>query len=135
MKEVRDKIFDMLVADATYLSLLGSPASAPYNTHYLRPPKTPTLPQVVFMFHSGSVDGKSGRAILSSRIPCNFMVWTQDDTYETIATRIKFLLLHEAPQTVGFTAILTNDSEELYDDDLNARGKLLQFTLLYRRGL
>jgi len=136
IKDLRDALFDILTSDSTYLSLLGDPASYPYQTYYLRPPTSPTLPQVVFTFRPSTVDGMMGRDVLSSRIPVAFTVWATDDTYETIASRIVYLLLHATGQTVGFRATLDTDGlEELYDEELNARGKVLVFTLFFRRAV
>jgi len=131
MKQLRTDIWTVLTEDATYISRMGSPASVPFQTFYIKPPEKPTFPETVFHFPGTTYGQEHDRDILSSRVQVVFSIWTVDEDYNSIADRIIFLL-HQKEQSNGWRAILAFASDEVYDSEFDTYGKRLTFDVSYR---
>ena len=129
-KEIRSKLAD----DATYISLLGSPSGEPYKTYYVYPPTVPDFPFVVFALRPGVVSDEFDKTLVVKRVDLTFNVWSRDDTYETIADRIKYLL-HQYGNENGFRIVYDRERSELYDKETNAYGVNIAFNLFSRQGM
>ena len=132
MTTIKEQIRTMLTSDTTYLSLMGSPASPPYQTFYLRPPERPTFPQVVYELRPAIFNTDNDRALITSQIDLSITVWAKSNVYEIIVNRIIWLL-HQVENSNGFKCIINSEPVELYDDEFNAYGLNITFRVHYRR--
>lgn len=140
MKAIKDAVYSRLTADAAYLALVGSPASAPYRTYYLDPPVIPfddvDAPMVVFWLRPAFYDQRLGREILSARAEMFVNTWDRREgaalQHEEVMDRI-IELLHHVPDAEGFRAVLAREPQELEDHETKALGLNGVFNVFYRR--
>ena len=134
MKTLKLQIKKRLTDDATYIALMGSPTEEPFQTYWFKPPVQPTFPETVLTMGTIINDESNGRDLMSFRCPVSINVWSKDEAYEDIIDRI-IQLLHQNPETTttGFRAILNNEPQDMYDDEFNVYGKVVQFDVVYRR--
>lgn len=130
MKNDKTFIRTTLVADAQYLTLMGSPSAPSYNTFYLIPPKIPTFPEVVYWTTGGSLESLS-TDFYTQNIGLTFAVWSKNTAYEDIAARI-ISVLHNKPLNEDFRIIFTGRGVERYDEETNAFGINLTADLIKR---
>lgn len=130
--DLKKEIRDILIEDPTYLALMGSPASAPYQTFYLRNPEKPTFPETVYSISGGLYSQNQARDILSSIPRLEVQIKSRDSAYEDIAKRI-IKILHKQPSAnLGFRAVYRRSSE-IYDDEHEVYGRNLIFDVHFRR--
>ena len=136
MKALKLAIKNKLTDDSDYITLMGSPASEPFQTYWFKPPIRPTFPETVLNIITGVNDSTIDRSILSGQFQLSINVWSEDDTYEAIVKRI-IQLLHQAPETVttGFRAIFLRETDDLIDEEFNVYGKNVMFNVHYGRAL
>ena len=134
---MKTEIFDLLVADAQYLSDMDDPVAPAYRTFYERSPITPNVyPYVVYEIEDVIQSQEHGRTLLVSSGTLAFGIWSKDggDTYETISDRIVFLL-HQKASSSGWRAILASMIPEVYDEEFEAYMKRVNFTLWNRTAI
>ena len=138
MQVVRNKIYSVLTSDSAYIVLLGSPTAKPYKTYYLTPPATPSFPFVVFWLRPQTFMQRYPRELLVSRAVLTVNAWDHSTsaapTHEAIMQRV-MELLHQVPVVTGFRCIISNEPQELRDEEMNAFGLTSAFELSYRRSL
>ena len=132
MTTVKAAIYNRLVADVTYLALLGVPTTAPYQTFLNLAPKKPSFPEVILTFGETSTDQEFDGDTLVSVGGFIATAWTLEHTYETILDRIVYLM-HQKPFTTGFRLIFAGRGEEVFNEEFDAYGKQVRFDLHYRR--
>ena len=132
MTSTKTAIRNMLILDATYLSLMGSPSDTVKHTYYLRAPVKPTFPEVIFSIRPNITDQSFSKEFIVNVGTLLLEVWAKTNDYETIVERIIYLLNH-ANGSAGFRAILSGEPAEMYNDDLNVYGLSLTFDLHMRR--
>jgi len=132
LNTVKTAIYNRLVADVTYLALLGVPTSAPFQTFAERVPEEPTFPEVVIVYDGGPADQDYDRTTLVTVDTVTFTAWTKDDQFETILDRIVYLM-HQKPFSTGFRLILSSKTGEIFNEEFDAYGKGAIFDLHYRR--
>lgn len=128
---LRNAIHLKLVEDETYRLLLGEPIAEPYQTYYINPPERPTFPEVVW----GPITGNYNTDVadfLSQWLVVPFNVWAKSNVYDTIADRIIWLLHHKS-NTAGFSAMVQDVPQEIYDEDMDAFGVRFTFQVHYGR--
>ena len=133
MTSVKTAIYNRLVADTTYLALLGVPTTAPYKTFVNLAPKEPTFPEVVLTFGDTITDQEFDGDTLVSVGGFIATAWTLDHTYETILDRIVYLVHQKPFTTTGFRLIFAGRGEEIFNEEFDAYGKQARFDLHYRR--
>ena len=132
MNAVKTAIYNRLVADVTYLALLGVPTSAPFQTFAERVPEEPTFPEVVIVYNGGPADQEFDATTLVTVDEVTITAWTEDDSFETILDRIVYLM-HQKPFSTGFRMILSGKTGETFSEEFDAYGKGATFDLHYRR--
>jgi len=133
---VKDDIYDTLVGDANYLTLMGDPSTKPYRTFYEQPPEPPEFPQTVFQFIGGVPDQSFGPEIIYTERQMRVSVWTEDDSYQNIINRI-VSLLH---QTTGagrtwkafFSSIILDG---VWEEEFEVWRKTIEFIVHYGRAI
>ena len=133
MKALKLAITKQMTNDTEYLALMGVPTVFPYRTFFQKPPEVPTFPEVVFNFASTNYDTSNGMKSISANITLNINVWSADDTYESIADRIKVLFHQKAIGTTGAHAVLLREPQDMKDEEFNVYGKVVSFAAFYRR--
>ena len=133
---VKDVLRDMLTGDSDYLELLGNPVDSYKRTYYALPPEEPQLPIVVLAMNPNIVE-PIDRMILSTIGLLTVTIWAKTNVYEQIAERIIYLYHQKAglSTTHAIRLVLTREPEELYDRELDAYGKVLEFTMFTRRAI
>ena len=136
MKTLKLAIKKRLTDDDSYIALMGTPGSEPFQTYWFKPPVKPTFPETVLNIQSTNSDQSADPSFLITNSVLSINVWTKDDSYEDIIKRI-IQLLNQKPDTsiTGFRAILISEPEDLFDDEFNVYGKNVMFNLHYRRAL
>lgn len=136
MKTVRDQVYATLIADASYLVLVGSPSAAPYQTFYARKPSPPAYPYVVFHLRPSVNNQAYPRHLLSSRTELVFDAWDaigpQPPEHEEIVRRI-IQLMHQRANANGFRPVLAIEPAEMFDEEIGAVGATVSFEVFYRR--
>jgi hypothetical protein len=132
MTAVKLAIRNILTDDATYLTLLGNPSAEPYKTYYLYPKNIPDFPYVTFALRPSDVDTDRDKTVIVKNTNLVFYVFAVDALYETIASRIIYLMHHTGSDT-GFRTILESEREDAYKPELNAYSIELIFSLHYRK--
>ena len=133
---IKEVIRDTLVGDSTYLEYLGNPVDNYQKTYFASPPEEPQLPIVVFAMGSNTTE-PIDRTIISQIGLLTFTIWAKTNVYEQIADRIIYLLHQKAglSTTYAIRLVLAREPQELYDDKLDAYGKVLEFTMFTRRAI
>jgi hypothetical protein len=136
MKALKLAIKKRLTDDSNYITLMGSPATEPFQTYWFKPPVQPTFPETVLNLQTGINNSSMGPEIVQGVWVLSINVWSKDDAYEDIIKRIIYLL-NQKPDTVttGFRAILSRDGEDLIDDEFNVYGKNVMFDVHYGRAI
>lgn len=134
--EIKDVLRDTLVGDADYLELLGEPVDEYKKTYYAIPPEEPKLPIVVLTMNPNTVE-PIDRMILSTVGLLTVTIWAKTNVYEQIAERVIYLYHQRAglSATHAIRLVLTREPEELFDPELDAYGKVLEFTMFTRRAI
>ena len=133
---IKDAIRDALVEDTAYLELLGEPVDEYKKTYYAVPPESPQLPIVVLTMNSG-VPEPIDRMIIAATGLLTVTIWAKTNAYEQIAERIIYLYHQKAglSTTYAIRLVLTREPEEMFDPQLDAYGKVLEFTMFTRRAI
>lgn len=136
MKALKLAIKKRLTDDATYISLMGTPTTEPFQTFWFKPPEQPTFPETVLNIQGVDNESTIDRDILAKQCNLSVNVWSIDSAYEDVIERI-IQLLHQKPDTdiTGFRAILIREPEDLFNDQFNVYGKNVMFNVHYRRAL
>ena len=134
MTSLKQGIRNLIIADATYLTLMGSPTADHKNTFYMQPPVSPVYPETVFWIEAPLFNGEMDRDLLSIMGALNINVWAKDNTYESITDRLR-ILLHQKPVISKARIVLASMPQELYDQTLDAYGLNTVFNIYYRRAL
>lgn len=133
---IKEVLMETLTGDDEYLEYLGNPVDDYKRTYYLMPPEEPQLPIVVLTMNPNIVE-PIDRMILSTIGTLTVTIWAKTNTYEQIAERVIYLYHQKAglSTTHAIRLVLTRELEELYDDELDAFGKILEFTMFTRRAI
>lgn len=134
---VKTEIFDLLVADSTYLTNMDDPVAPAYRTFYERNPEVPTtFPYVVYEIEDVIQSQEHGRTLLVSSGNLAFGIWSKNSAkdFETISDRIVFLL-HQKASESGWRAILAGMIPEVYDEEFDAHMKRVNFVLWNRTAI
>ncbi len=129
---VKLAIRNALYGDTSFMSLMNAPVAEPRNIFYWMPPDVPSFPMTVFWISGGSY-GSISEDILSSAGSLNFNVWAKDNSYEEIAEKLVKLLHQNTTSSIGARIVLAGEPQELFDEETDAYGKNVVFSLFHRR--
>ncbi len=133
--EVKETIRNRLVGDTVLLEKLQNPTDEFKRVFWQYQPETPALPYVLLAADFGIAEPLD-RELLSCVGTLTVSIWARTNVFEEIAERVIYLLHQVSLSAVhAVRCVFSLENGELYDEQLNAYGKVLTFTLFTRRAI